>query len=96
MRPTTESALLAMVIGGGQRLLFRFSERGNEAFFHGSVRVRNPGMDITRKLYIRHLAAMMTRFARRLAMPSHLYARRQPVTAVGGWRAVDVSLGERR
>ena len=33
MRPTTESALLAMVIGGGQRLLFRFSERGNEAFF---------------------------------------------------------------
>jgi len=26
------------------------SERGNEAFFHGSVRVRNPGMDITQKL----------------------------------------------
>ncbi|WP_218927793.1 hypothetical protein, partial [Vreelandella glaciei] len=43
---------------GGQRLLFRFSERGNEAFFHGSVRVRNPGMDITRKLYIRYLQAI--------------------------------------
>jgi hypothetical protein len=58
MRPTTESALLAMVIGGGQRLLFRFSERGNEAFFHGSVRVRNPGMDIARKLYIGHLTVL--------------------------------------
>ncbi len=33
MRPTTESALLAMVIGRGRRLLFRLSERGNEAFF---------------------------------------------------------------
>lgn len=42
MRTSAEGALLTMVIGGRQRLLLGFSERGNEAPCHGSVRVRYP------------------------------------------------------
>src|SRR5690554_6337437 len=44
-----------MMIGRGQRLLFRVSERGNKAPCLGSIRVRNLDSDNTRKLQIRHL-----------------------------------------